>query len=108
MSKSTPASVVMSIRNGFSLPFCPLALSRCVCVFFYFILDVKSVGCTSQGHTGGRPHRISHAPSFYGACLYFLARGVQPFLSLVDREVEFCVLRPLLMLLENNIRKRLF
>ena len=28
LSKSAPASVVMSIRNGFSLPFCPLALCR--------------------------------------------------------------------------------
>ena len=28
LSKSAPASVVVSIRNGFSLPFCPLALSR--------------------------------------------------------------------------------
>ena len=27
LSKSTPASVVMSVRNGFSLPLCPLALS---------------------------------------------------------------------------------
>ena len=32
--------------------------------------------------------------------LIFLARRIRPFLSLVDREVEFCVLRPLLMLLE--------
>ena len=28
LSKRAPASVVMSIRNGFVLPFCPLALSR--------------------------------------------------------------------------------
>ena len=38
------------------------------------------------GHTGGRSHRIS-PPSFCGACLYFLARRIQPFFSLVDREV---------------------
>ena len=25
----------------------------------------------SRGHTGGRSHRISHPPSFSGACLYF-------------------------------------
>ena len=37
-------------------------------------------------------HRIFHPPSFCGACLYFLARRIQPFLSLVDREVDFCVL----------------
>ena len=43
----------------------------CVCFFFPFILDIKFVGRTSQGHTGGRSHRISHPPSFCGACLYF-------------------------------------
>ena len=42
----------------------------CVCVFFPFILDIKFVGRTSRGHTGGRSHRISHPP-FCGACLYF-------------------------------------
>ena len=26
----------------------------CVCVFFPFILDIKFVGRTSRGHTGGR------------------------------------------------------
>ena len=43
----------------------------CVCVFFPFILDIKFVGRTSRGHTGGRSHRISHPPSFCGACLDF-------------------------------------
>ena len=43
----------------------------CVCVLFPFILDVKFVGRTSLGHTGGRSHRISHSPSFCGACLNF-------------------------------------
>ena len=28
----------------------------CVCVFFPFILDIKFVGRTSWGHTGGRSH----------------------------------------------------
>ena len=41
----------------------------CVCVFFPFILDIKFVGRTSRGHTGGKSHRISHPPSFCGACL---------------------------------------
>ena len=31
---------------------------RCVCVFFPSILDIKFVGRTSRGHTGGRSHRI--------------------------------------------------
>ena len=34
--------------------------------FFSFILDVKFVGRTSRGHTGGRSHRIiSHPSSFW-------------------------------------------
>ena len=38
------------------------------------------------------PHRyIIHVPSAVFA-LIFLARKIQPFLSLVDLEVEFCVL----------------
>ena len=44
----------------------------CVCVFFPFILDIKFVGRTSRGHTGRRSHRISHPPSFCGACLWVL------------------------------------
>ena len=44
----------------------------CVCVFFFlFILDIKFVGRTRRGHTGGRSHRIFHPPSFCGACLKF-------------------------------------
>ena len=39
----------------------------CVCIFFQFILDIKFVGRTSRGHT----HRISHPPSYCGACLNF-------------------------------------
>ena len=45
-----------------------------LCVFFPFILDIKFVGRTSRGHTGGRPHRISQPPSFCCACPNF-SRG---------------------------------
>ena len=59
--------------------------SYCVCcVFFPFILDIKFVGRTSRGHTGGRSHRISHPPSFCGACLNFSREkdsAVQTFLE---------------------------
>ena len=63
----------------------------CVCVGIPFILDVRVVdvpaGVTQEeGHTG-----LLHFPSAVLA-LIFLARRIQPFLSLVDREVEFCVL----------------
>ena len=56
----------------------------CVCFFFPFILDVRlvdvSAGVTQEeGHTGF----LTRLPS---------ARRIQSFLSLVDREVEFCVL----------------
>ena len=65
----------------------------CVCVFFPSILDIKFVGRTSRGHTGGRSHRIFNPPSFCGACLDFCReKDSAIFLSLVDREVEFCVL----------------
>ena len=64
----------------------------CVCVFFPFILDINFVGRTSRSHTGGRAHSIFiHLPSAVRA-LIFLARRIQPFLSLVDREVEFIIL----------------
>ena len=63
----------------------------CVCVVIPFILDVRFVdvpaGVTQEeGQTG-----FLHLPSAVVA-LIFLARRIQPFLSLVDREVEFCVL----------------
>ena len=41
-------------------------LELCVCVFFPSILDIKFVGRTSRGHTGGRSHRIFNPPSFCG------------------------------------------
>ena len=46
-------------------------IDMCVFFFFPFILDIKFVGRTSRGHKGGRSHRISHPPSFCGACLNF-------------------------------------
>ena len=63
----------------------------CVCVVIRFILDVRLVdvpaGVTQEeGHTG-----FLHLPSAVLAS-FFLARRIQPFLSLVDRKVEFCVL----------------
>ena len=65
----------------------------CVCVFsshsFWTSssLDVP-VGVTQEeGHTEFLIHLLSAVRA-----LIFLARRIQPFLSLVDREVEFCVL----------------
>ena len=64
----------------------------CVCVVIPFILDVRFVdvlaGVTQEeGLTGF----LIQLPSAMLA-LTFLARRIQPFLSPVDREVEFCVL----------------
>ena len=63
----------------------------CVCVFFRFIVDISSLdvpaGVTQEeGHTGFLIHLSAVR------ALIFLARRIQPFLPLVDREVEFCVL----------------
>ena len=62
----------------------------CVCVVIPFILDGRLVdvptGVTEEeGHT-----EFLHLPSAVLA-LSFLARRIQPPLSLVDREVELCV-----------------
>ena len=65
----------------------------CVCVFsshpFWTSssLDVPAGVTHEEGHTGF----LIHLPSAVRA-LIFVARRIQPFLSLVDREVEFCVL----------------
>ena len=50
-------------------------------------LDVPAGVTQKEGHTGF----LIHLPSAVRA-LIFVARRIQPFLSLVDREVEFCVL----------------
>ena len=57
-----------------------------MCVVIPFILDVRFF-------VDGRKvtQDFSHLPSAALAFI-FLARRTQPFLSLVDREVEFCVL----------------
>ena len=64
----------------------------CVCVFFPFILDIKFVGRTNRGHIGGRSQRISHPPSFCGACLKFSHEKDSAIPYLVDCKVEFSVL----------------
>ena len=80
--------------HGFYLvgPYCAYS-GVCVCVFsshpFWTSssLDVPAGVTQEEGHTGF----LIHLPSAVRA-LIFVARRIQPFLSLVDREVEFCVL----------------
>ena len=65
----------------------------CVCVFFTFIPDIKFVGRTAAGITQEEGHTefLIHLLSAVRA-LFFLVKRIRPFLSLVDREVEFCVI----------------
>ena len=77
-----PLLVPFSLCNG-----------ECVCVFsshsFWTSssLDIPAGVTQEEGHTGFFIHLLSVVRA-----LIFLARRIQPFLSLVDREVEFCVL----------------
>ena len=73
-----------------------LLLLLSVCVFSSHLfwrsssLDVPAGVTQEEGHTGF----FSYPPSFCGACLNFSReRRIQPFLSLVDREVEFLCLK---------------
>ena len=68
--------------------------AACVCFVFSShsfwtssSLDVPAGVTQEEGHTGFFIHLLSAVRA-----LIFLARRIQPFLSLVDREVEFCVL----------------
>ena len=68
--------------------------SVCVCVVFSFhlfwtssLLDIPAGVTQEEGHTGF----LVHLPSAVRP-LIFLARRIQPILSLVDRVVEFCAL----------------
>ena len=63
-----------------------------LCAVFPFILDFRladvPAGVTQEeGHTKLLIHLLSAV-----LALIFLARRIQPFLSLVDRKVELCVL----------------
>ena len=60
----------------------------CVCVFsshsFWTSIDVPAGVTHEEGNTGFSIHLLSAV-----LALIFLARRIQPFLSLVDREVDF-------------------
>ena len=90
-SLDVPAGVTQ--EEGHTGVFIHLPSAVCVCVFsshpFWTSssLDVPAGVTQEEGHTGF----LIHLPSAVRA-LIFVARRIQPFLSLVDREVEFCVL----------------
>ena len=56
-------------------------------VYVYVFIKVPGGVTQEEGHTGF----LIHLP-FAVCALIFLARRIQPFLSLVDFKVEFCVL----------------
>ena len=56
-------------------------------------LDVSAGVTQEEGHTGFLTHLLSAVHA-----LVFLARRIQPFLSLVDREVEFLCTNDLIVL----------
>ena len=85
----------INIFGNYAAPHILNALFRyvCVCVFSSHSfrtsssLDVPAGVTQEEGHTGFFIHLLSAVRA-----LIFLARKIQRFLSLVDREVEFCVL----------------
>ena len=56
-------------------------------------MDVPAGVTQEEGNTGFSIHLLSAV-----LALIFLARRIRPFLSLVDREVELCVLTILIVL----------
>ena len=85
--------VVLLMSAALRSPCDRLPFTICVCVFSSLpfwtssSLDVPAGVTQEEGHTGF----LIRLPSAVRA-LIFVARRIQPFLSLVDREVEFCVL----------------
>ena len=84
---------------GYDLYMSPCGYALCVCVFsshsFWTSssLDVPAGVTQEEGHTGFFIHLLSAVRA-----LILLERRIQPFLFLVDREVEFCVLTTLIVL----------
>ena len=82
---------VGGLRGTSELPGRPASVV-CVCVFsshsFWTSssLDVPAGVTQEEGHTGFLIHLLSAVRA-----LIFLARRIQPFLSLVDREAEYIV-----------------
>ena len=88
-----PGSHRRKVTQDFSSTF----FLRCVCVFsshpFWTSMDVPAGVTQEEGHTGF----LIHLPSAVRA-LIFVARRIQPFLSLVDREAEFLCTNELIVL----------
>ena len=93
LSDGSRLALYQTLSIEYPLLFFSVCVCVCVCVFsshpFWTSssLDVPAGVTQEEGHT----EFLIHLPSAVRA-LIFVARRIQPFLSLVDREVEFCVL----------------
>ena len=91
------AKILLHQKKWYIYHLCSTAV--CVCVFssrpFWTssLLDVPAGVTQKEGHTGF----FIHLPSAVRA-LTFIARRIQPFLSLVDREVDFLCTNELIVL----------
>ena len=87
------AEMVLFLRARHDAAILRARMCVCVCVFYSHSfwtsssLEVPAGVTQEEGHTGFLIHLLSAVRAFI-----FLARRIQPFLSLVDREIEFCVL----------------
>ena len=87
--------LIFKLRCGTLSSTINTAASVCVCVCVFSShpfwtsssLDVPAGVTQEEAHTGFFIHFLSAVRA-----LIFLARRIQPFLSLVDRKVELCVL----------------
>ena len=94
----SPVLALIFSREGFRRSFTSSTVKSnfvcVVCVFsvfsshsFWTSVDVPAGVTQEEGNTGFSIHLLSAV-----LALIFLARRIQPLFSLVDREVEFCVL----------------
>ena len=68
-----------------------VCVCACVCNIIPFVLDIRLVDVPAGVTQEGGNTVFFHLPSAVFA-LIFLAKRIEPFLSLVDREVELCLL----------------
>ena len=95
----THSGTKLHVRLPSSMRFTFISVCVCVCVFssnsFWTSssLDVPAGVTQEEGHTGCLIHLLSAVRA-----LIFIARRIQPLLSLVDREVEFLCTNDLIVL----------
>ena len=91
--KKTKTHAHLKVDEAIEVVQCNIVTHVFVCVFsshsFWTSssLDLPAGVTQEEGHTGFLIHLLSAVRA-----LIFLARRIQPLFSLVDREVEFCVL----------------